>query len=46
METDFRRGNFEPGVIKGIQDVSRELAKYFPARGQHRNELPDKPVVI
>jgi len=46
METDFRCGNFEPGVIKGIQEVSRELAKYFPARGQHRNELPDKPVVI
>jgi uncharacterized membrane protein len=26
--------------------VSRPLAKYFPAQGAQRNELPDKPVVI
>jgi uncharacterized membrane protein len=46
MEADFKAGNFEAGVIKGIAAVSRELAKYFPAKGAQRNELPDKPVVI
>jgi uncharacterized membrane protein len=46
MEEDFRSGRFESGVIKGIEAVSRELAKYFPANGAHPNELPDKPVVI
>ena len=46
METDFKAGNFEAGVIKGIAAVSRQLAKYFPAQGAQRNELPDKPVVI
>jgi len=46
METDFRAGNFERGVINGIESVSRELAKYFPPDGHPRNELPDKPVVI
>jgi uncharacterized membrane protein len=46
MEADFRAGNFEAGSIKGIQNVSRELAKYFPAQGGGRNELPDAPVVI
>ena len=46
MEADFRAGNFEGGVIKGIEAVSRELAKYFPPSGPHRNELPDSPVVI
>jgi uncharacterized membrane protein len=46
METDFRAGNFERGVINGIEAVSRELAKYFPPDGHPRNELPDKPVVI
>ena len=30
METDFRARNFERGVIKGIEAVSRELAKHFP----------------
>jgi uncharacterized membrane protein len=46
METDFRAGNFETGVIKGIEAVSRQLATYFPKHGAGRNELPDAPVVI
>jgi uncharacterized membrane protein len=46
METDFRAGQFEQGVIKGIAAVSRELAKYFPHIAGGSNELPDKPVVI
>ncbi len=46
METDFKAGNFERGVIKGIEAVSRQLAAHFPAHGVGRNELPDAPVVI
>ena len=46
METDFRGGNFETGVIKGIEAVSRQLAAHFPKHGSGPNELPDKPVVI
>jgi uncharacterized membrane protein len=46
METDFRAGDFERGVIKGIEAVSRELAKHFPTSGGGRNELPDAPVVM
>jgi uncharacterized membrane protein len=46
MEADFRTGQFESGVIKGIDAVSRELAKYFPPNGPHPNELPDSPIVI
>jgi uncharacterized membrane protein len=46
MESDFRAGHFERGVIKGIEAVSRQLATYFPPDGHPRNELPDKPVVI
>src|SRR5579863_792726 len=46
METDFRSGNFQGGVIKGIQAVSRELATYFPKQGAGPNELPDTPVVL
>ncbi|WOH83142.1 TPM domain-containing protein [Bradyrhizobium sp. BEA-2-5] len=45
METDFRSGRFEQGVIKGIEAVSRELARHFPPPAGP-NELPDKPVVI
>ena len=46
MEMEFGRGQFEAGVIKGIEAVSRELAKYFPPGAGGRNELPDKPVVM
>jgi uncharacterized membrane protein len=46
METEFRAGNFQRGVIKGIEAVSRELAAHFPTQGAGRNELPDAPVVM
>ena len=46
MEADFTEGRFETGVIKGIEAVSRELAKHFPPDGHPRNELPDAPVVL
>jgi len=46
METDFRAGNFEAGVIKGIEAVSRQLAAHFPPHRGDRNELPDAPVVM
>jgi uncharacterized membrane protein len=46
METDFKAGNFEAGVVKGIEAVSRQLAAHFPKHGAGRNELPDAPVVI
>ncbi len=46
METDFRAGDFQAGVIRGIEEVSRQLATHFPAPDAGRNELPDAPVVI
>jgi uncharacterized membrane protein len=46
MQAEFINGNFEAGVVEGIQAVSRQLAKYFPASGAGDNELPDAPVVI
>ena len=46
MEVDFRAGNFERGVIKGIAAVSREMAVHFPRSSGGINELPDAPVVI
>jgi uncharacterized membrane protein len=46
MESDFKAGNFEGGVIKGIEAVSRQLAAHFPKHGPGPNELPDAPVVM
>ena len=46
METDFRAGQFERGVIRGVEAVSRQLAAHFPKLAPGPNELPDTPVVI
>ncbi|WP_247410002.1 TPM domain-containing protein, partial [Bradyrhizobium sp. 23] len=46
MEVEFRSGQFERGVIGGIEAVSRELTKHFPSSGPHPNELPDAPVLM
>jgi uncharacterized membrane protein len=46
MEAEFRAGNFEGGVLKGIAAVTHLLAKHFPPGGAPRNELPDAPVVL
>jgi uncharacterized membrane protein YgcG len=46
MEADFRAGDFEGGVIRGIEAVSKQLAVHFPSQGGGNNELPDAPVVI
>jgi uncharacterized membrane protein len=46
METEFEAGNFERGVIQGIEAVSKQLAAHYPKQRAGQNELPDAPVVI
>ena len=46
MEAEFRKGQYEAGVLKGIAAVTRHLAKHFPKHGGGSNELPDAPVVM
>ena len=47
METAFRQGKFEAGVIAGIRRVGAHLAQHYPHIGSNKiNELPDKPVLI
>lgn len=46
METAFKQGNYEGGVVSGIRVVTRHLVEHFSAVGAGQNELPDKPVVL
>jgi uncharacterized membrane protein len=46
MEKDFKAEKFTVGVIRGIAQVSQQLALHFPKQGAGRNELPDAPVVM
>ena len=46
MESHFSAGRFEEGAIAGVRAVSELLVRHFPASGEARNELPDRPVLI
>ena len=46
METSFRAGKFEEGVLHGIRAVGAHLTRHYPAQGKGRNELEDRPVVL
>lgn len=45
METEFRKGNFEAGILTGIQAVGQILELHSgPTSGA--NELPDSPAIL
>ncbi|HEY0665326.1 MAG TPA: TPM domain-containing protein [Gallionella sp.] len=49
MESAFREGRFEAGVLAGIHSVGQHLARLYPRTGDQKagsNELPDSPVVM
>lgn len=46
METAFKQSNYEGGVLKGVQAVTKYLVENFPANGYNGNELPDQPVLL
>lgn len=51
MESRFKQGEFEAGVIEGIQSISQHLEQYSSKplainNKANRNELSDKPVML
>ncbi|MEQ1532448.1 MAG: TPM domain-containing protein [Sideroxydans sp.] len=46
METAFRQGEFEAGVLAGIRSIALQLQQHYPPHGSQFNELPDHPVVM
>lgn len=46
MESAFRDGKFEQGVLAGINSVGQHLARHYPHIGEKTNELPDRPVLL
>jgi uncharacterized membrane protein len=46
METLFKQGQFEAGVLHGITQISTLLARHYPANSSNHNELPNAPVII
>ena len=46
VQSDFKQSAYESGVLAGIASATALLVKNFPAKGTHKNELPDSPVVL
>ena len=46
METAFREGRFEEGVIAGLREITTLLVRRFPAYHANPNELSDKPILL
>ncbi|MGZ8261920.1 MAG: TPM domain-containing protein [Methylotenera sp.] len=46
METLFRQGQFESGILYGITQIGAKLTQHYPANGKGSNELPNAPVII
>ncbi len=42
MSERFRKGDFTGGLVHGVQEAGRQLARHFPAEGRHPDELPDE----
>ena len=40
----FREGRYEDGALAGVRAVSELLARHYPASGEGRNELGDRPI--
>jgi uncharacterized membrane protein len=46
MEILFRKGDFEAGVLQGIEKISAVLEKHFPMTGDNKNEISNKPLIL
>jgi len=46
VQAALARGEHEDAVVAGIGRISALLATHFPASGEGRDELPDKPVLL
>jgi uncharacterized membrane protein len=46
MEGMFRSGQFEAGVVHGIQAIGEQLAAHFPPEAVPRNELSNRVLIL
>jgi hypothetical protein len=46
MQAAFKAGEFEAGVLLGVNEVGEQLSRHFPVAGKNPNELSDRPVIL
>jgi uncharacterized membrane protein len=45
IQNSFSRGEFAAGLIKGIDEIGKILAAYFPVKPDDGNELPNRIII-
>lgn len=45
LETAFRDGRYETGILRALVEISAALAEHFPATGDNPDELPNAPLI-
>lgn len=46
MESNFRMGDFEAGVLSGIAAITSLLKRHFPTEDKNPNELSNHPIIL
>lgn len=46
MESQFRSGHFENGVLLGVSSITALLKQHFPAQEKNPNDLSNRPVIL
>lgn len=46
MESKFRAGEFEKGVLLGIAAITGKLQLHFPAQEHNSDDLPNRPTIL
>ena len=46
METAFKQGNYEAGVVSGVRAVTQHLIIHFPTLESNQNEFPDNSLIL
>ncbi|BCF95908.1 hypothetical protein PPGU19_004770 [Paraburkholderia sp. PGU19] len=46
MESEFQRGKYQAGAVRGVEQVTVLLKNHFPAHRPPREDLPNSPVVM
>lgn len=46
IDAHFHEHRFEAGALAGVNGVAALLAQHFPANGEGRNEVADRPVLM
>ena len=44
--SEFRKGNYTEGLVKGIERLGEKLAEHFPIQEGDENELPNQLEII